>query len=187
MGFVASRTVVVREHFVLDTGPLLEFLVLRYQTETGARWPDSFFQFQALPTRLDREDFEKFLKVNSGRLATSSGVAAEMHRFLQRAEDSCGWRQRQGLRDRFWRLVCGKFRELKMGEDAIRLIEMAETILIDYGPVDASLLELAKRPVEHVDRVVVLTSDGRFLKLCQKKEIPAEFVADRLKTFRAEF
>lgn len=85
----------MREHFLLDTGPLQEFFVLRYQAESNRRWPDQTFQFHALLTPLDQEDFRRFVEANRGHLGTSSGVVMEMHRFLRGAEDRCHSQQAQ--------------------------------------------------------------------------------------------
>ncbi len=174
----------MRERFLLDTGPLQEFFILRYQAESRRRWPDRTFQFQALRTPLDQEDFHRFVQANRGHLGTSSGVVTEVHRFLRDAERHCQPpRARQDLRHDFWTLVCRTFRDLGIAEHTVHVVEMAEQALVDYGPVDAGLLELAKRSVKQV-RVVVLTADRRLLELCRQHELGAEYVRDILETFR---
>lgn len=174
----------MRERFLFDTGPLQEFFVLRYQAESNRRWPGRTFQFQALLTPLDREDFERFVRVNRGHLGTSSGVVTEMHRFLRDAEDRCQPQDRPDLRRRFWGLVCATFRDLGIAEDAVPVVGMTEQALVDYGPVDAGLLELAKRPVKDAGRAVVLTADRRLHELCLQEGVSAEYVTDRLEKFR---
>lgn len=175
----------MREHFLLDTGPLQEFFVLRYQAESNRRWPDQTFQFHALLTPLDQEDFRRFVEANRGHLGTSSGVVMEMHRFLRGAEDRCHSQQtQQDLRRRFWGLVCATFREVGIAEHTVPVVDVAEQVLVDLGPVDAGLLELAKRSVKHIERLVVLTADRRLLELCLQHEVPAEYVSDRLEKFR---
>lgn len=174
----------MREHFLLDTGPLQEFFILRYEAQTGSRWPDRTFQFHALLTQRDREDFPKFIQANRGYLRTTSGVVTEMHGFLQRAERDYEWRARPDLRRRFWALVWATFREFGMQEDTVPVVEMAEQVLVDYGPVDAGLLELAKRSVKQVSRIVVLTADKALRELCLRHEVRADYVTDRLEEFR---
>lgn len=175
----------MREHFLLDTGPLLEFLVLRYQAESKRLWPGGTFQFQALLTPLDREDFEKFVKANRGYLGTSSGVITEMHGFLQRAEREMPPQARKDLKHGFWGLVCATFRDLEMDERTVPVVEMAEQVLADFGPTDAGLLALAMRSVNKADGgIVVLTADRGLLELCRRHAIHAEYVPDRLGEFR---
>lgn len=175
---------VVREHFLLDTGPLLEFFVVRYEVESRRQWPDRTFQFHALLTPLDRDDFQKFVRANRGDLGTSSGVVTEMHRFLREAEDRCHSQQvQQDLRRRFWGLVCATFRDVGIAEETISVVNLGEDVLVEYGPVDAGLFELAKRSVKHRRRVV-LTADRRLLELCLQHGLPAEYVGDRLEKFR---
>lgn len=176
----------MREHFLLDTGPLQELLVLRFQAESGRKWPDATFQPQALLTRLDREDFPKFVEANRGYLGTSSGVVTETYGFLQRAEKKLPTEARADFRQRFWRLVCATFRDLGMAERTMPVVEMAQHVLVDYGPTDTGLLALAMHSVKEISRVVVLTADGRLRELCLRHEIQAEFVSDRLQKFRTE-
>ena len=173
----------MREHFLLDTGLLLDFFVLQYMAEASREWPDTTFEFQALRTQVDREDFQKFVRANRGHLGTSSGVVTEVHRFLQRAERGCEWRLRNDLRQRFWRLVRTTFRDLELTERAVPLIEVAEEVLIAHGPVDAGLFELARRSIRH-QVVVLLTADSELLELCKRHELQAEYVQDRLRKFR---
>lgn len=174
-----------REHFLLDTGPLLDFLVLRYEAESKRPLPRGTFQFQALLTQLDREDFEKFVTANRGYLVTSSGVVTEMYGRLQRVEKGVPEQARKGLKRVFWDLVCATFRELGMDERAVPVVEMTGQVLADFGPTDAGLFELAMRSVK-VDRrvVVVLTADRGLLELCRRHAIQAEYVPDRLEKFR---
>lgn len=174
----------MREHFLLDTGPLQEFFVLRYQAESSHRWPDHTFHFHSLVTQLEREDFEKFVQDNRGHLGTSSGVVTEMHRFVRDAADRCQTLAGQDLTRRFWGLVRATFRELGIAEHVVPVVDMTEQVLVDCGPVDASLLELAKRRAKDAGRVVVLTGDRRLLELCLRLGLSAEYVSDRLEKFR---
>jgi hypothetical protein len=73
-----------------------------------------------------------------------------------------------------------------MAERSVPVIEMAQPVLADYGPIDTGLLALAMQSVKEISRVIVLTADGRLRELCLRHEIQAEFVADRLHKFRAE-
>ncbi len=174
---------VVRDFFLLDTGPLQEFFIHRYERDSNRQWPDRTFQFQALRTQLDRDDFEKFVWASRGNLGTSSGVIAEVNRFVQRAENLCEPGVQRDLRHHFWRVVRATFRDLRMEERTVPVIEIAEQALFDHGPVDAALFELAKRAMAG-SRVVLLTADRRLRELCLQHEVPAEYVTERLTKFR---
>lgn len=176
----------MREHFLLDTGPLIDLLVLRYLAESRRRWPDSKFQFQALRTPLDQEDFEKFVKANRGYLGTSSGVITEIYRFLQRAENEVRPpRAQKDFRNASWRLVCATLRDLEIDERTVPVVEMKEQALADFGPTDAGLLALAMRSGDEVGGgIVVLTADRGLVELCRRHEMHAEYVHDQLAEFR---
>jgi len=121
---------------------------------------------------------------HEGRLGTSFHVIGEMYGFLRKAEDGLPTNARADLKRRFWQLVRSTFRNLRMTERAVAVVDMLEEILVQLGPVDAGLLELAKEPVERGGPVVVLTADTRLFQLCGQHGVRAEYVPDRLEEFR---
>ncbi len=176
----------VLQHFVLDTGPLLEFFILRYQAETGTRWWERRCQFHSLTTQLHRKAFEEFLRLHRGQLTTSPGVIAELQSHLRTAE-KLYLGGKGDFRKRVWRIVVTEFRELDMAEDLVRILEMDIALVFDFGPVDAGLMELVRRCWRDGVRTTLLTGDRPLVNQCKKAQISACLVADKMTSFLAEF
>jgi hypothetical protein len=51
----------VRRHFILDTGPLIEYLALVYEMRTGLPWPNRILNYHSLRGPVDRDAFGRFL------------------------------------------------------------------------------------------------------------------------------
>ncbi len=172
------------DQFILDTGPLMEFLVRRYEQQFGPPWPDPRFNFHALRSPIDTVACERFFAASRNQLRTTPGVVVEIRYHLRCAERSGTISPHRVLRSRFWQLAQDEFRQLGMDEHLIRLLDVRQEILIDAGPVDAGLLELARRFLQQGDSVVVLTDDDNFRKQCGREQVTAEGLAGRLASFR---
>lgn len=62
---------------------------------------------------------------------------AELHRWIRKT-DSSGQKK-------LWERVYEEFRNIGMDEEVVRLLDMQIELVAQHGPVDISLLELARR------------------------------------------
>lgn len=166
-----------REWYILDTGPLLELLVIRYQESFGAKWPDPHFQIHSLVTSADVSMFTAFLAGARGRLRTTAGVVAEMNRTVQEARKFGG----PAVPARFWSLAREEFRQLQVDERLVRLLDMQSRSLSEFGPTDASLLALADAE-DTPKPCTVLTGDSDFFRRCGSARV--EMLGGRLRALR---
>ncbi len=157
------------EELILDTGPLFDFLLLRFSEETGRVGLENDLNY--LKTDLDAQRFRGFVTGHQIVL-TTPGVVAEIQRHQRR--------HLPGDQGRFWRLARGQFHELRIDEEAVRLGEMEEGDLSNQGPVDASLLQLARRRLGQYRRVAVLTADRPLWERCRNQQILACWIHEIL-------
>lgn len=139
----------MNRHVVLDTGPLLEFLIRRYEREFNRSWPDRTVQFFALGHPADVKTFAQFLLANRGLVKTTAGVVAELHRRVQAAGQ-------QVVGPGFWDLATREFGQLRIEERALPLRLLSPPIVAELGPVDAGVLEVARSLVREGRRATVL-------------------------------
>lgn len=160
------------ETFILDTGPLFDFLLLRFSEEASRERLREDLEY--LKTDLYRRHFKEFM-MRQKPFLTTPGVIAEIQGLSRRLPSLT--RVDEGS---FWTLARKEFRELGIDEEIIRLGEMQEEDLANYGPVDASLLELARRKQGEHRRVAVLIGDERLWHRCQKQQIPVRWIHEIL-------
>lgn len=68
--------------------------------------------------------------------------------------------------ERLWYRAYEEFRDMQLDEEAIRLIAMDIDMVVRFGPVDASLIELAR--VRQAEHPLVLTVDSKLCGQCWK-------------------
>ena len=79
-------------HCILDTGPLLDFIVHRCEEASLVPWPDKRFRYCTLLTPIHRERFARFVHSGTYDFITSPGVLTEMHRrFVLAARVEPAW------------------------------------------------------------------------------------------------
>lgn len=165
------------EHYVLDTGPLIDFFVLTFEEETGARWLRGCVPPQGVRFPAERGLFETFLQERRGWLLTAPGVVAELENHVQRLVNRCKPHNLQdAFRARFWGLVCDRWRAWDIREAPVSLSELDPEIVAKHGPVDASLLRLVQAAAKG-ERRVLLTNERALFGLCVKQRLPAHIVA----------
>jgi len=178
---------ILPEHFVLDTGPLLDYFARLYSDQYHSTWISARISPVTPQHKVWVDGFRSFFEHHKGRLLTSSGVIAEIERHIRKAVSKAHYQNIKELQDRFWTLVQNKMKELKFDEDTQHLVDMSKNILTDLGPVDTSIIELAKKHAKSGKRFIVLTTDFGIRKRCMKEQIPVESVKDRIEKFITEF
>jgi len=138
---------------ILDAGPLYSALTLKVVSRRPASH-NFILSKNKLKDYLRSPKAQKnFLLIfdNIQTVLTTSHVIGEI-KGLQQLKD-------QHEKD-FWRCVVDVFREKKLDERLIRLLELAEgdlgSMIPKIGPVDTGLIELARR-----ERCPLLTEDGK--------------------------
>src|SRR5208282_590227 len=123
-----------RELLILDTGPIRELVLFHAVDQFG---------FEGLRSNLqcivDRDSYlrcTKFIRLFHKK-TTSASVVAELNYWI-RETDRTG-------QVRLWKRVYEEFREMGMDEQAVRLLEMDISLVTRLGPLDVSLLEIARR------------------------------------------
>jgi hypothetical protein len=175
----------VPEALVLDSGPLQDFFLACYERETGNRWWDRAHQLQCIRTEDDWGVLSSLLRQSCGRIHTSAGVVAEMQMCFRRVEKHELARS-SGFVRQIWGTVQHQFREWRLVERSVRLVDMNLEDVVQLGPVDVGLIGLARQIVSEGRHVIVLTNDRDLRGLCQRQEIRAEFARDAIERHRAE-
>jgi len=143
-----------RELLIVDTGPIRE-LILHHAV--------FHFRFQKLRSHLQWLKTQASYDRCSGFIAafrqkmTSASVVAELDRWIRETE-------KLG-QAKLWNRVYDEFRNMQMQEEAVSLVEMKVDMVARFGPVDASLIGLAKR---HQNlQPIVLTVDKKLCDECR--------------------
>lgn len=174
------------EYFVLDTGPLLDFFVCLYDEQYHSTWLSTVISPAVLKDETLKDGFRSFLNQHKGRLLTSSGVIAELQQHILRAEKRAHSQNHAAFYRRFWMLVQTEMRQLGFDEDTCRLVYMDTNMLTNLGPVDTSIIELAKQNIGSYKKFIVLTSDDGVYERCIKEQVPVERTEDRIEKFIIE-
>lgn len=163
------------EHFVLDTGPLVEYLVRSYQYQTGETWLRGV-DLQSLKSDAHRVLFQEFLARHEGRLIICSGIVTQVERHVQIMEAHCpSPGLRAAFRAKFWALVHQELNKYRVDEKPVTLGSLEESLVARFGPVDASIILLAAT-ARTGDRHVVVTDDRPLAGVCRKRQIPVQSV-----------
>jgi hypothetical protein len=143
-----------RELLILDTGPVRE-LVLFHAVE--------YFRFQSLRSELhfirSPESYShcgEFIGSFRKR-TTSASVVAELNYWIRNTD-------RSGQK-KLWNRVYEEFEKMGMDEEVVKLLDMDSDLVTRFGPVDVSLLEIARRQARQSP--LVLTIDHKLQSECE--------------------
>jgi hypothetical protein len=156
-----------RELLVLDTGPIRE-LVLFHAVH--------YFRFQSLNSDLKfilrPESYDQWVKFirEFRRKTTSASVVCEINRWIRKTA-TIGHLK-------LWKRVYDEFRDMSMDEEVVKLVDMDTHSVARWGPVDVSLLEIAKRQA-HLSPVV-LTVDLPLYGEGQQAGLRVQLIQDLL-------
>ena len=174
--------IVRTEYFVLDTGPLLDFFVWQCDKQYHSTWLKNAIQIVALKDEILKDGFRAFLDRHEGRLITSPGVIAELQGHILRAGGNTIELQR-----RFWTLVQTQMCRLKFLEDTRHIVDMNTDMLIKLGPVDTSIIEIAKLNTGSYKHFIVLTSDYGVFERCEEEQVSVQWTEETIKQFVKSF
>jgi hypothetical protein len=152
-----------RDLLILDAGPIRELILFHAIHELG--FLSLSPQLSAYFDRLAHQQLSNFLGLFRER-TTSASVVAELYRWIRDRTDPSGHRQ-------LWERIYQEFRNMGMNEEVIQLLDMPIGVVAAHGPVDASLLELARR---HLSRnPSILTVDAWLAHECRKARVALPF------------
>ena len=165
-----------KERFlILDTGPIREMVTFHAVEQYGFEGLRGELQFIR-----DSESYALCSKFIASflRKTTSASVVAELNYWIQRTD-------RTG-RVRLWNRVHEEFREMGMDEEVVKLLEMASgeevslALLTRLGPVDLSLMHLARRHGK--EGALLLTSDRPLCTECAQAGVHVVHLQDVIST-----
>jgi hypothetical protein len=141
---------------ILDSGPIRELVLFHAVSVFGLRNLRKELRFIR-----DQEGYDKcsqFVASFQTKTTTSAAVVVELYQWIRHTEPHGQYK--------LWERVYDEFRNMGMDEEVIKLLDMDPPFVVRFGPVDASLLQLARR---HLARnPVILTTDGPLYGECTK-------------------
>jgi hypothetical protein len=154
-----------RELLILDTGPLRE-LVLYHAVH--------HLRFESLKSKLrfilNAESYRRCGEfIGSFRRKTNSAsVVCEINHWIRATERTGQWK--------LWNRVYDEFKNMGMDEDVVKLLDMDKSLVARLGPVDVSLLEIAKRHSSLSP--IILTIDSELYADCVRAGLHAQHIRD---------
>ncbi len=143
-----------RKLLILDTGPIRELVLFHAVDEYGfeSLRPD-------LKYILDRDSYIRCTKFIGSfcNKTTSASVVAELNYWIRETE-------RTG-KEKLWNRVYEEFRGMRIDEQVVKLLKMDIRQVTTFGPVDVSLLEIAR--TNRKLSPLVLTVDGPLHRECK--------------------
>lgn len=150
---------------VVDTGPLYEFLLLRFIDRTGF---ESFKKYLSYVTSdAEKQDVLKDCFLRFHNILTTPGVISEINAHI--GKESKGPKLKTYSKEfkNFWAQTIEYFIEKNVQEEIIRLIEQNQILTVNHGPVDTSIIDLALR-----QSAIVFTSDMKLYSEYYKTKQP---------------
>lgn len=144
-----------RELLILDTGPIRELVLNHAVFQFGFEKLRPHLRW--LTTQASYDRCSGFI-ASFRRKMTSASVVAELHRRIRKTE-------KLG-HAKLWNRAHEQFRDMSLHEEVVQLIDMNIDLVTRFGPVDASLIELARR--HQSERPIVLMVDGKLCDHCRR-------------------
>jgi len=175
------------EVLILDGGVLTEWLACRYEA-TDKSWRFGRFQKHALRTPTDVASFEKLLERYPNRLPDmtqpmevhaelsdvymSAYAIAEVQRHARDTEN----KKRPESRRAFWTCVDVALEKLIIHERHLPWLRLDRSLVVDFGPADASLIALAQELTSEGARPCIATMDRGLRLRCAHLQVTARDV-----------
>jgi len=150
---------------ILDTGPIWELVLYNAVKQLGFASLEEDLAYFVNPQAY--ENCGIFLSTFA-RKTTSASVVAELYHRIRPTEAKG--------HPKLWELVYEEFKNMRMDEDVVRLLDMEPNLVAKYGPTDVSLLEIARRNLGRGP--VILTVDARFHMECKKTGTRSELLIE---------
>ncbi len=144
-----------RELLILDTGPIREIILHHAVFHFGFEKLRRDLRWLATQASYDR--CSRFV-ASFRRKMTSASVVSELDYWIRKTEE-------QG-QAKLWNRAYEEFRDMSLYEEAVQLVDVDVDMVTRFGPVDASLIELARR--HQSESPVVLTVDSKLCGHCRK-------------------
>src|SRR5579859_737142 len=141
---------------ILDTGPIRELVLFHAVSEYGFESLRRTLRFIKNPESYNKcsEFLASFRQVTT----TSASLVVELYHWIRETEPNG--------QSRLWRRVYEEFQNMGMHEEVVKLLDMDAGFVTRFGPVDGSILALARR---HASRnPLILTTDSPLYSECQK-------------------
>ncbi len=154
-----------RPLLILDSGPIRELVLFHAVEQLG---------FERLRRKLtciiDHDRYVRCTKFIGSfrRKTTSASVVAELHHWIRDTE-------RTG-QEKLWKRTYEEFREMGMDEEVVKLLEMNIELVTRLGPMDVSLLDIARRNAGRGP--LLLTVDGPLGRECVRAGINVRQLCD---------
>lgn len=150
---------------IVDTGPLFDFLWLRY-CEAIHR-PILSGEFLYLRDGFSREATRWYFSI-ARPLLTCPQVMMEVHYHARKLT-------KNRIGD-FWKVAQRELTGLGLDENLVKLIQMDSQTLCSFGPADTALIHMACKQGEMSSSI--LTEDGKLSGHCRQKRIHALSVGE---------
>lgn len=157
----------------------MEWLVVRYEQVFQTKWPSSF-QKHLLQLPIYSGAFDRFVERRRGCFVTCSYAVAEIQRHQRdaergvRAEPRSRQQKRAAFRERFWTFAVRELSALQIDERHFSLGELQADLVHEFGPGDASLIEVSRQLHAEKVRPTVVTQDRGLVSICRQLELSAE-------------
>lgn len=158
----------MRSRYALDTGPLLEILLLRFEA-SGRPLGRAAELLRHLTNAIVREAYEEFLR-RRGPFLLHVGVVVEIDRHVRGVNVPADWLHA------FRRFLHAELPRLGVEETMITTKEVEADLFAQLGVVDSGLVALAAK---QRDRVIV-TSDQRLRAQCMARDVRCVFIEELL-------
>lgn len=146
----------ILDKVVVDTGPLYEFLILKFADKTRRPHLKNYLKYVKDESKQDRL-IQCFSQVKS--LWTTPGVISEINAHIRYSKR--GPKLKPYELETFWDHTILYFRLKNVSEEIIRLLEQPQSLVEQHGPTDISILELARR-----QSGTVFTTEGPLYSVC---------------------
>lgn len=161
---------------ILDTGPLLDFLLYRFWSEQGRPIDENRFacrkQFNVSPEQLSR-----FLGMRRGVIFVP-GVFVEVGRLARDEIGRSAGQSRGASLPQFWRIAIRELQQMNAEERWVRFLSLDQALVEELGPTNAALIRCAQGTGE--ERVAILTHDHFLWGLCRSQDVSCMLTSEIL-------
>lgn len=158
---------------VLDGGVLTEWFRALY-VAGGRTWPSKTsrrFTRHFLTEPYGLRAWERVLSWYPNKLHISSYAIAEVQRHVQDSEEANSERMEGDFRRACWRNIYTALAKYPVQEHHVPWTLLNKDLLHDYGPADASLVELAWKLRIGRQRPCIVTTDGDLRRRCTEPDL----------------
>src|SRR6267378_6551198 len=156
-----TSPVISERTLILDTGPLRELVV--YSAVHDLRIMSLKGHLQYFHERSHYERVTEFI-ANFPKKTTTAHVVTEISSWIIQKSDPKG-------HFAIWGLVYAEFSSMGMDEDVLKLVDMPQQLVADFGAADAGILQLAS----NLGRIkpTVLSVDSALIAECKRAGVDA--------------